>query len=80
MDLSCSTPKCGHKVADHVVDTRSSIADDLHVKVCPKCGAKGSYAYVKAVKPPAPIPVSVPVKPVVPTVTDAPQTEPTPDA
>ncbi len=68
LDIACA---CGNKVPDHVVDTRSKIEDDLRVKPCLKCGARGAWTFSKAVKPPAPIPVKVP---------DAPQTEPTPNA
>lgn len=54
LDITCS---CGNTLKDHVVDTRSKIEDDLRVKGCLKCGARGAWTYAKAVKPPAPIKV-----------------------
>lgn len=43
LDLTCA---CGNEVKRHAVDTRSSIADDLNVKPCPKCGARGAWRSV----------------------------------
>lgn len=67
LDIVCA---CGNKVPDHVVDTRSTIADDLRVKPCLKCGARGAWTATKAVKPPSPLPVQAPE--VVPPVTVVP--------
>lgn len=44
VDLKCP---CGKEVKGHVVDTRSTVADDLRVKSCPHCGAKGQYKHVE---------------------------------
>ena len=59
LDLSCA---CGNKVADYLVDTRSKIEDDLRVRPCLKCGARGAWSFAKAVKPAPPIPVQAPEK------------------
>lgn len=48
--LDISHP-CGATIKDHCVDTRSSIEDDLRVKPCRKCGARGGWTHVLASKP-----------------------------
>lgn len=65
VDLTC---QCGLKVRDHVIDTRSSVGDDLRVKPCVKCGARGQWTWADAVKPAAPKP-----QPVVPPAPQAPE-------
>lgn len=42
IDIKCD---CGLEIKDYPVDIRSSIGDDLRVKPCKKCGARGAWQY-----------------------------------
>jgi hypothetical protein len=51
VDVGCTTPKCGVKIAHYLVQKPGSVADDLNVKRCSGCGARGSMVGVPAFIP-----------------------------